>query len=72
MEVEVAVAETLCSPVLEVVAGGDGAAGALAGTDGEELLEGRGAGDGGLVGAGVGADLVAGAVGGDGAEGGGA
>lgn len=58
--------------VVEVVASGNGTGVALAAAHGEELLEGARSGDGRLVGAGVGTDLVGAAVRGDGAEAGGA
>lgn len=45
-------------PLLEVSAGGNGAADPLLGADGPVLLEGGGADDGGLVDAGAGEDLV--------------
>lgn len=55
-----------------MVTSGNSTGVALAAAHGEELLEGAGASDGGLVGAGVGAHLVGAAVRGDGAEAGGA
>lgn len=54
-------------PGVDKVLEGDGSAGALVGADGPVLLEGGGAVDGGLVGAGRDTELVGGAVGGDGA-----
>lgn len=54
-------------PGVEVVAGGHGTAGALALTDGPVLVEGLGAGDGGLVHLSVLVDVVVGTVAVDGA-----
>lgn len=45
-------------PCIEVVCGGDAAADALGGADGPVLLEGGGADDGGLIGAGGHVDVV--------------
>jgi hypothetical protein len=64
--VVVAGLEAVLLPDGEVVGGRDSAGGALAGADGEELAEGRGADDGGLVDLGVRADLIAGPVAGQG------
>ena len=58
LEVEVAVAEPVLGPVVEVVGGRDGARVALVVADGEELGEGRSASNRGLVVASVGADFV--------------
>lgn len=51
------------APGVEVVGHGDGSAGALAATDGPELLEGGGSLNGGLVGARGDEDVVGAAVG---------
>lgn len=55
------------SPGIEMILGRDCAADALVGADRPILLEGGGAGDGGLVGARRLVDVVGAAVGGDGA-----
>ena len=68
LEVEVLVGEAMLGPGVEVVGGRDGSRGALALPDGPVLGEGAGAGDGGLVGARVGALHVGRAVRGDRAE----
>jgi hypothetical protein len=68
LEVEVLVGEAVLGPGVEVSSGVDGARSTLALPDGPVLGEGAGAGDGGLVGAGVGALHVSRAVNGDGAE----
>ena len=66
--VEVAVAEPVLGPEVEVVVDGDRAGGALVLADREELGEGAGTSYGGLVVAGVGADLVGTSVRGDRAQ----
>jgi hypothetical protein len=53
-------------PCFEVRCGGDGSGGALGLADGPVLLKGRGALDGGLVGAGAHVDVVGSSVAGDG------
>ena len=68
LEVEVLVGEAVLGPGVEVSSGVDGARSTLALPDGPVLGEGAGAGDRGLVGAGVGALHVGRAVDGDGAE----
>lgn len=60
--------EAVLGPGVEVVGHVDATRGALVLADGEELAEGLGAGDGGLVDLGVGADLVGRAVAGQGAD----
>lgn len=67
--VEFAQLEAGCGPGSEVVADGDGTAGALGAADGPELGEGGSPYDRGLVDALAGVDVVDGAVGSDGAEG---
>jgi hypothetical protein len=68
LEVEVLVGEAVLGPSVEVSSSVDSAGGTLALPDGPVLGESGGAGDGGLVGAGVGALHVGRAVDGDGAE----
>ena len=60
--------EAVLGPSVEVVGHVDSTGGALALADGEELAEGLGSGNGGLVDLGVGADLVGRAVAGQAAD----